>query len=110
MPAARSACGSRRSSTTRGNRPSPRPAATAGGTSTPSRASRTGAGRRPAQSPHRLADLAVDGSDLLALGFRPGPELGRALDQLLSEVVDDPALNRRDWLEGRVRELLGQAA
>ena len=35
--------------------------------------------RRERTSPHRLADLAVDGSDLIALGYRPGPELGAAL-------------------------------
>jgi len=48
----------------------------------------------------------VDGSDLIALGFTPGPALGRALDTLVREVVDDPELNRRDRLEQRARELL----
>jgi tRNA nucleotidyltransferase/poly(A) polymerase len=57
-------------------------------------------------SPHRLADLAVDGDDLIALGYSPGPELGRALDRLLHDVLGDPSLNRRDWLLRRARELL----
>jgi tRNA nucleotidyltransferase (CCA-adding enzyme) len=57
-------------------------------------------------SPHRLADLAVDGTDLIGLGYRPGPELGRTLDRLLDDVVDDPALNEREWLLGRAQELL----
>ena len=48
--------------------------------------------------PHRLADLAVDGSDLIALGYGEGPELGAALDALLDAVVDDPELNTRDRL------------
>jgi tRNA nucleotidyltransferase (CCA-adding enzyme) len=48
--------------------------------------------------PHRLADLAVDGSDLIALGYSEGPELGAALDALLDAVVDDPELNTRDQL------------
>jgi tRNA nucleotidyltransferase (CCA-adding enzyme) len=48
--------------------------------------------------PHRLRDLAVDGSDLLALGYEPGPELGRALEKLLEQVVDDPSLNTRERL------------
>jgi tRNA nucleotidyltransferase (CCA-adding enzyme) len=65
---------------------------------------------RETLSPHRIADLAVDGGDLIALGFRPGPDLGRVLEQLLREVIGDPALNRREWLESRARELLGQAA
>lgn len=55
--------------------------------------------------PHRLADLAVDGSDLIGLGFTEGPELGRALQTLLDEVVEDPALNRPEHLLQRAREL-----
>ena len=46
-------------------------------------------------SPHRLRDLAVDGSDLIAIGFREGPALGRALHELLELVVDDPSVNTR---------------
>jgi tRNA nucleotidyltransferase/poly(A) polymerase len=53
--------------------------------------------------PHRLADLAVDGSDLIALGYGEGPELGAALDALLEAVVDDPELNNRDRLLERAR-------
>jgi tRNA nucleotidyltransferase (CCA-adding enzyme) len=53
--------------------------------------------------PHRLADLAVDGSDLIALGYGEGPELGAALDELLDAVVDDPELNTRDRLLERAR-------
>ena len=49
-------------------------------------------------SPHRLSDLALDGDDLLALGFHPGPDLGRALHELLELVVDDPSMNDRDRL------------
>ena len=50
------------------------------------------------EQPHRLEDLAVDGSDLLELGYAEGPELGRALDALLDAVVDEPALNTREQL------------
>ncbi|HEY5660190.1 MAG TPA: HD domain-containing protein [Gaiellaceae bacterium] len=53
--------------------------------------------------PHRLEDLAVDGSDLLELGYREGPELGRALASLLDAVVEDPSLNTREQLIARVR-------
>lgn len=58
-----------------------------------------------AGSPHRLADLAVDGTDLIALGYRPGPALGRTLAALLAEVVDDPRRNRREALLRRAEEL-----
>jgi hypothetical protein len=59
-----------------------------------------------ASSPHRLADLAVDGDDLLALGYREGPELGGVLSGLLDEVVDDPSRNRKEWLLERAKEQL----
>ena len=52
-------------------------------------------------SPHRLSDLAVDGDDLIELGIRPGPQLGRLLHDLLDAVVDEPALNTRDELLAR---------
>ena len=53
--------------------------------------------------PHSLADLAVDGTDLIELGYSEGPELGRALDELLDAVVDDPSLNTREQLLERAR-------
>lgn len=49
-------------------------------------------------SPHRVADLAVTGDDLKAIGFGEGPELGRTLQVLLDEVIADPAHNDRSWL------------
>jgi tRNA nucleotidyltransferase/poly(A) polymerase len=57
-------------------------------------------------APHRLADLAVDGDDLIELGIPEGPELGRLLHRLLGDVVEDPALNERETLLGRAREAL----
>jgi tRNA nucleotidyltransferase (CCA-adding enzyme) len=62
--------------------------------------------RAAVSSPHRLADLDVDGTDLIELGFRPGPELGQALATLLEGVVEDPARNRREALLARAGELL----
>ena len=50
------------------------------------------------ERPHRLADLAVDGTDLIAAGYREGPELGAALARLLDVVLDDPAANERGRL------------
>jgi tRNA nucleotidyltransferase (CCA-adding enzyme) len=61
---------------------------------------------RESVHPHRLGDLAVDGSDLLELGYREGPRLGAALDRLLDDVVDDPRRNEREWLLSRAKELL----
>jgi tRNA nucleotidyltransferase/poly(A) polymerase len=57
-------------------------------------------------SPHRLRDLAVDGNDLIRLGFRPGPQLGRILHELLDAVVDEPTLNTSEQLLARARQRL----
>jgi tRNA nucleotidyltransferase/poly(A) polymerase len=58
------------------------------------------------ESPHRLTDLAVDGSDLIEIGYREGPALGRTLEALLDAVVEDPARNTRDELLERARRML----
>jgi tRNA nucleotidyltransferase (CCA-adding enzyme) len=62
---------------------------------------------REEHSPHRLGDLAIDGSDLIGLGFTPGPALGDALAALLRDVVRDPSRNERELLLARARELQG---
>jgi tRNA nucleotidyltransferase (CCA-adding enzyme) len=60
---------------------------------------------RERDSPHRLADLAVDGNDLIELGFLPGPQLGHALRELLQAVVEDPGRNTREELLRRAARL-----
>lgn len=59
-------------------------------------------------SPHRLADLAIDGGDLIELGFRPGAKLGAVLRTLLDEVIAQPQRNSREELLRRARELAAQ--
>ena len=49
-------------------------------------------------SPLRLKDLAVNGDDLRRIGIAPGPAMGRILNQLLQDVLDDPARNTREAL------------
>ena len=49
-----------------------------------------------------VAELRFDGRDLIRMGLRPGPDFGRILDDLLDFVLEDPARNRADVLEGRV--------
>lgn len=53
-------------------------------------------------TPCSISELAIDGSDLMALGYE-GREIGKALSFLLDAVVKDPSLNSRDKLV----ELLG---
>ena len=62
--------------------------------------------QRERHNPHRLRDLAIDGNDLVELGYPPGPKLGRALRELLNEVVRDPSLNTREQLLARAGSLL----
>jgi tRNA nucleotidyltransferase (CCA-adding enzyme) len=57
-------------------------------------------------SPHRLSQLAIDGTDLLGVGYAEGPALGGALARLLDMVVDDPATNDRDTLLAEARQWL----
>ena len=57
-------------------------------------------------SPHRLADLAVDGRDLIEIGYREGPPIGTALARLLDLVIDDPAANDREPLLETARRWL----
>lgn len=62
---------------------------------------------REAGDPLTLGDLAVNGTDLIEAGVRPGPDVGEMLQRLLSEVLDDPARNTREHLLHRVREYAG---
>ena len=54
----------------------------------------------------RIKDLAVDGRDLIALGFAPGPSLGAALTRLLEQVLDDRLPNERQALLNEAKHIL----
>lgn len=45
-----------------------------------------------------LKELAVDGSDLIAAGIKPGKEIGQILKQLLDIVIDEPEKNTKEYL------------
>lgn len=50
--------------------------------------------------------LKVNGRDIMeALGIAPGPRIGRVIDVLMQEVIDDPLRNEKVALLTRVREL-----
>lgn len=57
------------------------------------------------EHPHRRDQLAVDGNDLIAAGWTPGPALGQALEHLLACVIGDPSLNTREWLLAEAERL-----
>ena len=49
-----------------------------------------------------IRDLAVNGSDLINAGMKPGKEIGETLKDFLELVLDDPGLNTREQLLGRI--------
>lgn len=55
--------------------------------------------------PYRICDLAINGRDLNKLGFRPGHEIGDALQSLLEEVLIDPGLNTKEYLFARAKQI-----
>lgn len=52
-----------------------------------------------------LKDLALDGTDLINMGFKPGKEIGLALNKLLDCVVENPEMNTREQLADLARDL-----
>jgi hypothetical protein len=53
------------------------------------------------RDPIEVADLAIDGEDLLSLGIT-GPAVGTTLRKLLDAVINDPGRNTRDELLGLI--------
>lgn len=59
--------------------------------------------------PFGLKDLDVNGNDLMVeFGLKPGPLVGRILNELLEMVLDNPAANTHEALISRAREFLSQ--
>lgn len=54
---------------------------------------------RAAGEPTDRSALAVNGSDLINWGYRPGPELGQILNHLTEKVLEDPSLNTPEALK-----------
>ena len=52
-----------------------------------------------------IRDLAITGSDLIALGMQPGKKLGETLKQLLELVLEQPELNTKEKLIEQVHKL-----
>ena len=45
-----------------------------------------------------IKDLAVNGSDLIAAGMKPGKGIGEALQNMLEMVLENPSLNTKEFL------------
>lgn len=54
-----------------------------------------------------LKTLAINGSDLIRLGWTPGREIGETLSRLLEQVLEDPRRNNKEYLTEQARNLRG---
>ena len=52
----------------------------------------------------KLSELAIGGKDLIAIGIKPGPDMGRILKALFDRVLEEPELNTREQLLAIVKE------
>ncbi len=52
-----------------------------------------------------IKELAINGSDLIAAGMKPGKELGAVLKQLLELVLDTPELNTKEQLLAQAEKI-----
>ena len=58
------------------------------------------------KQPFTVADLKVDGNDVMKiLGIGPGPMVGKILDALFAEVVEDGKKNNREYLLKGIKKI-----
>ncbi len=56
-----------------------------------------------------LKELAINGKDLIAAGFKPGPGIGDVLNRLLAAVIEQPEQNQKELLLKMAFEMRAQA-
>ena len=49
-----------------------------------------------------IKNLAVNGSDLIAVGMQPGKAIGETLHRMLDMVLEDPSLNTKEYLLSQI--------
>lgn len=54
-------------------------------------------------------DMAINGNDLIDIGIRQGPEIGRILKKLLDMIIEEEINNDRDILLLKAREIAGKS-
>ena len=57
----------------------------------------------------KVTDLAINGNDLIGMGYVPGPLFGQILNCLLEEVLDRPERNNREYLLEKAMRLSNEA-
>ena len=56
--------------------------------------------------PMEVRDMVVNGKDVMELlGVAPGPIIGKVLNSLFEEVIDDTSKNNREYLLAKIKEL-----
>ena len=56
-----------------------------------------------------MRDMAINGNDLIDIGIRQGPEIGRILKKLLDMIIEEEINNDRDILLLKAREIAGKS-
>jgi tRNA nucleotidyltransferase (CCA-adding enzyme) len=51
-------------------------------------------------------DLAINGSDLIAMGMKQGKEVGEIIEQIFQMVLDDPQLNQKEKLQELAHKMM----
>ncbi len=52
-----------------------------------------------------VTDLKVNGNDVMKiLGIKPGPQVGKILNELFEEIMEDPTRNEREYLTKKVEQ------
>ncbi|MCR4806350.1 MAG: CCA tRNA nucleotidyltransferase [Lachnospiraceae bacterium] len=54
------------------------------------------------EDPLSVKELAVSGKDLLDLGLTSGPAVGKIINRMFEDVLDEPSHNDREWLLSRI--------
>ena len=61
---------------------------------------------RSNQQPTNMSALAINGNDIIGLGVKAGPDVGRILRLLTDQVIDSPPLNDHDTLLQLAKEYI----
>lgn len=57
--------------------------------------------------PLKVTDMVVDGHDIMTeLGIKPGPDIGRILNSLFEDVLENPENNNREYLISKMKRLI----
>lgn len=58
------------------------------------------------KKPFSITDLKINGKDVMqALNIKPGPEVGKILNKLFEEVLEDASKNNKAYLLDRIRQI-----